>query len=607
MKHFFSVKALILLSFFIFTVMCSGGCGGSSSVAGSSESVPEAMRVFSIGDIREVDNRESVMFALMAVIHELLGTSDDISTITSRDALMVFSFGESDHEDIINSLKKDAAIIVLCPTTQIIQKLVNAVGLSDYKVPDISKGEIFAIKKRDAEASVFYIPSMADMLPDSSEPLVTSDTASRDVVFTEDTREAVDPDPSSDDEFHKMRFDDFMSWLGTSNDMTVSAADFASSRPLLKGTAEYDFSYTASPDQYGTPRHVWKSYYTAYAVHSFSDGCDYYIVELRSKNNPKGQFSHKPMTLKKKPKNDTVEIDCTVDVATGYTRALSFRHYIASDDDGDIDTVVAAPSAQSGTNSLAWDFGGLSAYSWVRGDQLLKYLEVERSLRYNNNLTIDRTSSVVIQREESNWNLFFTRPIDGDDHIVPPGYDEATDYTKTYKGINVFDASSKVRTDYFAWVWRVPRDYWEKKGSPKFFKTEVSAIHGRTEGYSFYSPLEKVYRVPRVDLNWYTSGKTVNVPLPKPPHIATTADMYFTSRGAGTGSFSFASEEDWTATIDNDWITLSDTSGTATGAMPIIVSFHYDANNTGADRTGTVTFKCNNSGETAKVIVTQRY
>ncbi|MBQ7193080.1 MAG: BACON domain-containing protein [Synergistaceae bacterium] len=601
MKHISNFRALVLLSFFVFTVMCSGGCGGSSTSTGI-EKVSDTMRVFSIGNIEDVDNKDSVMYVFMVILHELLGTSDELSTITSRDALMVFSFGESDQDNIIDSLNENAAVILLCPTREIIQKLVNAVGLRDYKVPEISKGEIFAIKRGSDEANLFYMPSQASLVETNSETVITSDDVSHDVSFVADTREAVYPEPIEEDDFQQERFNDFISWLGASEDVTITATDVNSSRPVLRGTVEYDLSYTGSDDQYGTRRHIWKAYYTAYSLHSFEDGSDYYIVELRSKSNPKSQFSHSTQTLKKTPLNDHIPVDCTVDVATGYKRLLSFKHTISNDEDGDIDTLVAIP-LPNGTNSVSWPFGGRMAYSWQRGGNVLNFLEVERSLTYTNNLANDRTGT-TLSREEANWDMLFSRPSDGADHIEDIPYSEATDYKKTYKGINVTDASSKIRTDYFAWVWRVPKDYWQKNGSPKFFQATASSIHGRTEGSSFYSPVSKSYRVPRVDMNWYGTQKTINVPLPTPPHIAMTADMGFNTRAEANGSFTLASEEDWTATSDSDWLTVNPASGSATNG--IIVSFHLDANNTGADRSGTVTFKCSQSGETARLFITQR-
>lgn len=603
MKKFSSVKALVLLSFFVFTVMCSGGCGGSSTSTGTEE-VTQTVRVFSIGEPDDVDNKDSLMYAFMVIFRELLGTTDDLSTITSKDALIVFSFDESDSDDIVDSLKKEAAVILLCPTRAIIQKLVDVVGMSDYKVPEISKGEIFAIKQTNNGADLFYMPSQASLLLDSESPITTVDSESRDVTFVRDTREAVTPEPESSDDFHQQRFNDFIDWLNMSNDQTVSASDFNTSTSILKGTMDCDFSYTGSADQYGTPRHNWKAYYTVYALHSFADGCDYYIVELRSRNNPRGQFSHAVQTLRKKPSNDTIEVDCSVDVANGYTRQLSLSHSFLSDDNGDIEVIAAAPSANAGTNSFNWDLGGQVAYSWPNAGELSNHLESRNTVRYTTNLANDR-NNVTFQREEAKWNLYFDRPADGIDYINDDPYAETTDYTKTYKGLNVRDASVQLRTNYFAWIWRVPKDYWQEKGSPKFFQSAVTSVHGRTEGMSYYSPVQKVYRVPRVDMDWYRAGKTVNIPLPKPPHIAISGNLEQHGNGAYYCSTYVCSEEDWTATADKDWLTLDKTSGSATGGVPELVRFTYTANNTGEDRQGTITFKSNQSGESVVFYVYQ--
>lgn len=622
-------KTIIFLVISAIAVLSLGGCGGSSSHnynSNNKQNDYESMNfaeiysdsyVYFMGDPNSIDTKNSELLKYFVSLSKDDDGDNNITNINSNDILLVYSFSEADYEKINYALNNYAAIVLLEPNNSKIQKLREATEFTEDEIPNIENGELFSIQIYDDELYVYYIPSDEDKIETETDIVITEETESYDINPVFDDRPAVIPQESEND-YDDEIFNDFMTWAtkqDLSNEITVSrmknsvrlsAGSFKET--VKKNSANLDFSFKmSSADKYGTPRHLWRINYSTYSLHSFSDGSDYYVVEMLSRSNPTKQYRRTVENLSKTPtqtqQNRTYI--CSIDVANGYTKELSLKNYFDNNENDEIELVEGYPVGNStNTNDVInYNFGGTSAYYRTMGGQEFAYLNQE-PLQYNHTI-INNKTDCTITKNDTAWTLQTALPTDGKDYharrnitILP---------RMSYKGLDLSFASTQERNDNFVWIWRVPRDYWQKNGNPKFFKVTANATHGRTEGKGYYSSTLKQYAAKRVDMTWYKSPeKTLNVPLTTPPHIAITGNYMEPSKTSGHYTISLMSEEDWTATSDVSWIKFQQPNGKATtNGIPVLFWFDYDENTTGNNRTGIITIKCNNSGESVKIKVMQ--
>ena len=87
------------------------------------------------------------------------------------------------------------------------------------------------------------------------------------------------------------------------------------------------------------------------------------------------------------------------------------------------------------------------------------------------------------------------------------------------------------------------------------------------------------------------------VPVERPPLLAIVPGQLDFNCAGETRTITLASALDWTATSDADWVSVMETSGGKTGDQGETIHITVDPNNSGTERTATVTLRSTDGRE----------
>ena len=494
--------------------------------------------------------------------------------------------------------KYDAGEVVAIayPDQAIINKVLQAAGEKPNYAMDQTAAsghlEIYAIAKETVDSQdhtfVYVVPKLSDLAAQVLDILPVSADAEED--------------------FQVERWRDFFTWAAERSDAAkenaLTASEFTLKAAAADSITAVGGSHTITLNRSRTgkvegvtlngggksldgefvPELNWnydltaRLTYRTFAVHSFTNGKDYYLVRANVRAQPRNVL-HDTRSFSALNGSMTLQAEELAGYFRGYSLATNIN---ASDTHADTSPSMTEallidymPSSNISQNSqysgnILWDETGIFT-AGTRG-------VTTNGLTYGRNQTwqtsdysiTDDSMAEADHHEKTYWTI---------DMAVPDA---------TSSGLVAKPASTSAYTENFEWLWEVDKSFWQPRT--------------RTSMYVKFSPRLGVTLLPvgeaeeffaRTD-DYRTSSSFQGVTLKEPPHAAVSQKDYILNQNGGQNAgFQVYSESDWTVSSDADWINLAETSGKATGENPHWVYFNASDNTTGAPRKGTITFSAN--------------
>lgn len=645
MKHRV-IYAWLMIS--LFAVVSFGGCGGSSSssLPPAEETSPSSVSMKEAIDSDDVMQRiydqvvsnDFILIGLAeAKIYELAESGDnqiwamDISFSSEEDTPSLY-----DAEALRRHYDSEDVIILAEADIDFINKIRTALGelpedpgivgssgyLEVYAMARISKGNAFRTFTYTVPVAEDIISSEGEISQDVSLDSITG-LLSTDSVIANDNEAmytAID--------FVVERWVNLFAWVaafGIRNALREEVA--ASATGDLTDAADcqsrtFDFSYnglTAS----GITYTGWDNSVMAfkrsrmnslgleiYAAHSFQTGNDYYYVQSTASTTTKNY----------KSVNVSPTGSGTIPYVYGYTKYLGFEAWL---DGAAADTVTLAAS---NPNSLKGSpASGGAKYSATTTRSLTSWTGVNQ---YTAPYAVDGAN----YSHALNWAPYGYDIVNNSGATHPSS---AAWYAEAYLpavmwGSLVTSGNSTGTLSYNAdWVWEVKPSFWRSHTSPKlnveFVVRDGATIGEFTQGGTKHDRADK----------WFGSKQAGALVLTPPPH--TTAHLIGHSLSSSANSmpvllynlgakyanketYPFAytldgiaetvtlkvlAEDAWTLTYKTsdggNWVSLSGTSGTATGADAKDVTLTFERN-TGSSRVVQVNIQSGQDTATVNIL-----
>ena len=370
---------------------------------------------------------------------------------------------------------------------------------------------------------------------------------------------------------NERRVHNFVAWLKETKaaDAKATASDNLADDDLQK-LAEaniYDAPYFNDYDQVFTIR--WK----LYSCHSFKNGMDWYFIEQSSNLNPSSQWHNEKSSDSKRAHQ------------WGQMRRYSFSNYWETDPGNttplDKNAPQSANNAVTIDSGVSWQMGGAMGFSGKSPSGSLSIgAEFSHSESFSvSDVTIDNQSGRDGISYMAAWEYKFADPADGDSHMW---------------NSDLKDAPLLARSNFTPvnqWIWTVPSDF--SRDTNKF-KAEFTWVNGESwgTGNSLWFPTTSA------DHTDYKSGShEFWVPVERPPLLAIVPGQLDFNCAGETRTITLASALDWTATSDADWVSVMETSGGKTGDQGETIHITVDPNNSGTERTATVTLRSTDGRE----------
>ena len=565
-------------------------------------------------------------------------------------------------DELLAHYNSEDIIIIHKPDQELVNTVRSDLGLSGEDAGTFGQSgslEVYGLAciKTDGLRNLFVyvVPKMGDITAsnDSSsedfniEPVSVSNNidlpeiASEDIVTSEDNAEVVQEEYTMRD-FQLDRWANFFKWMG---DLAVEAAknyNFASSYKVQAADDEldieidiaavcdaqsrtFDFSYANihadgprfdgehySCTEFMRTRNNFVSV-KIFAIHSFNNGKDYYVVENTTRTEPKN-FANKEFT-------STEVRYCNY--LYGFTDFVATDFYI---NDGDISPSdvklrehvpdikeitgtyrrpalawvldLYEPDESDTISQDLWDyelfiewlkrfadnnkFGVKKDGTSAKVNGLARYLLPKEQWTVNEYTIEDR--SKMYWPESAAWHIDVNKPSDGE-------YSDGV--FVYYKLVNAAAASTNPLQYDSYFMWEVGRDYW--KNHPEM---NMNLIFGVGDGICVGQHQTVWWKYGRLD-GRYITYKEASMTLEQPPHTAVDKTrFYFTEEGAASQSFTLLAEDSWELTAENilgqkitDWLHFHTTSGDATGDKDKQIVFDVDENPNAGARQAVVKIK----------------
>ncbi|MBR1671532.1 MAG: BACON domain-containing protein [Fretibacterium sp.] len=577
-QRFFYLWIVAAMAFVAF----SGGCGGGSS---SPSSRPR-------GD-------------MTSYLEEALSRDVDLNSLSRGDiVLLVIDEGldapEEKKRAVKNAFERGVLLTLAYASSGEINTLRQVLGLApNFSIPEDWTDpwvEVYAItsRTRDGVRDIYtYVtPSDSNFAGETASTDVTQECVEKgllelksgDAPVPDGNELETVPEEMTEEQYHRSRVKNLLKWKEEGlNSLEQQVA--ASARSLTVRLAEdaSDLKKLASAQvETRDCSGEWFSSivnYTIFTCHSFSDGSDYYLVQLGGNLAPK-KYEHK-----------TVKGTWESHYYAGYYEFSSLL------DSGDMDasavTLVknAPPNANNSetvTNGFNWNIGGQVSYG--QKDDL--------AFSGNGGITVESSSSTVINdynientstqggyKAGTKWVYRFRRPPDG---------------TLNFVGRNVQDAVNASRytfTPDLQWIWQVSKSYWQQHPVVRLNTTYTPAT-----GFSKGNGGALWISGGRTDYDTRRDSHSIAVSLTPPPHIGVSRGTFAFDRGAGSDTFTLLSEANWTASSDQAWCHINKTEGAGTGNSEVQVLVEVDHNDTGASRTAHITVSDGSNASTIEVV-----
>ena len=354
---------------------------------------------------------------------------------------------------------------------------------------------------------------------------------------------------------------------------------------------------TGDTFKYDVNRDVFISY-QIYAVHSFTNHNDYYLVLCDASTTPRN-FKDTTRKMYDSDIDETFEFN----FLHGYTRGYYIEQYVdnGSMSSTQVGLIKAIPNnlnrSTTHSETLGWSIGGSIGFSGKSAEG-----SINASVEYSNTTTWETTEYSIVNECRTTypaitkWRMDMQLPTDGSKH--KGGSDGH------YYGVNATNASKNNLNLHSEWVWSVAPDYW-RNHSNITMKIKSHVEDGYTTGeaaqWHGFLNLEKKYY--SRDDDYYSYDRTASLTLNRPVHVASsTSTLLFPSKAASGNAFSILSEGDWSISSNVNWLTFTKTSGTATGDSAYAIMTDIAENTSSSPREGTITVKSGTEEITIQVL-----
>ena len=320
-----------------------------------------------------------------------------------------------------------------------------------------------------------------------------------------------------------------------------------------------------------------------FAVHSFSNGKDYYIVENTAETEPKN-FSDEMIEYNGYRRN----------YIYGFTSSIGTEFHIDGGEmsTSDVALIRNAPAVEKITESysenISWPINGKlgvnknGASVEISGEAIYSKSKTWAVSEYTilNSSTEDYPAS-------AKWCVDVERP-------VSKGERGSKNYRTWYISEAVNASINPLQYDTY-FMWEVCRDYWKNHPDMKmnlnFTVVDGSYLGACRKTTGSISGIATYKRYKRKDLT-YTTTKMDSLKLEQPPHTAVSRTNFeFSASGANSQAFTILAEDNWTITDIPYWLHFTSISGNATGNTESQVLFNVDENPTPEAREAAVTLK----------------
>ena len=589
----YSVTFTVCAVLCLLVLLAAGGCGGS----GSSGTGGNKTEIFLNG-------------ALHGELAPYLGEQAEVTALDSNSApdtvndVVMFSAAArmSTSDDNMVQLKKafsNGTIVALeHADASEVNVMLKAIGedpsfelSADLADPNV---EIYAVAKRGKDIFTYITRSDNNAAAEASVDVsntFTEEESSTEEVSTDvpESGTAVSTDAEADAAQQRLRVKNFVSWTQnldalaeekgseansglsyrTSNGGDTDLTKISQAQVILNDCSQDGRSFILT--------------HTIYSCHSFSDGCDYYLVEMDSQLNPSEKY------FKRHTKPSTGN---EYDEVRGYMSSYNFKHQMddGSAPAGAVGMIRNAPenanSSTSTTTGFSWDLGGSVGVNSGK-----PAAEISGGVSFSSSETVTTDDySIDNQSLGSNaiWQYAFLRPKNGERNFSFRSIDDAVKTSRSQ-----FQPHSK-------WIWKVSSDYRDsKQTSGQILQASFRWTEGYTRGDcgTFW-----IYGTDRIDRDT-PHDNSISIQLKRPPLIAADKSAFDFSKDANHATLSILSQKNWTISSDSSWCAVDPAGGSATGETQKQILIEVDKNDTGAARTAWITITDGN--EKAKIEVQQ--
>ena len=405
--------------------------------------------------------------------------------------------------------------------------------------------------------------------------------------------------------------EDFNAWVNGLSGLTSIAEDKAASSvarvaasgatPTKKGVS-LRFDYHWEPREFQATGETWRRgawhretgmNFDITSFHDFSTGADYYAFQVTGQTNPSKQYAHTQIM--------SIVDTLICDNLLGYNREFAYKASLSwvgsgpNEGETPVGTVVkSAPATLNNsvkksngfTFSLDGNIGvGYSTKDGLKGDASLKpswKWESKEEYTVTDYECVNETGS-----QKASWRWKFQLPKNGDQGVMGVWLQDVPESGKS---------AVSLASEFLI---KVEKAEWKAHPELKLF-VEFDVKEGATEGGGAVFGIGNMGR-----RDWtydYSMGNATYV-VKRPPHIAvdwTKSDFETLAAKGVTKTVQLLSEEDWTATPTESWVTLTAAgttqsgnglSGSATGATKKAIVVELAANDTGKARAAQIKFQ----------------
>lgn len=561
---FFAVIFLALSVFFM------GGCGGGDDdpvVEG-----PAIKKAYYIGDVREglAPNLKKRCVHFLPYDGK---STDGVLFVSYRKG---FTPNEDDVESIRRVYEAGRFVALVHASIDQVNEFLGHIGLPPHF--DILESdeegrcaEIFAVNKRprdNIKSDIFTWVTPAYVRPD----LVAESSSTDDPVMVEPELPDEEPDM---EELNETKARNFVQYVEDEDRRLREMETARESAQAAISSATNDLTQIAQAQHHTFDASAYSQnfqlHYFIYACHSYNEAnntdYDWFVVQQRAVLNPSNKYVNKDHG------------DGYLAQIYGYMVNYEFENWFDyNNKNSTIHLMNSSPATTTGSSSTT------SGFSWNLGGNI-GVTPAGPSMAISGGISFSSSESVVVtdctvtnksapSNDKSNayWNYSFPRP------TIKPTGGNPFDIGDFHDAVLL---SRSTFQPYNQWLWKIAP---AARDTVNAFKSRFAWRNGNSYGNQLVWWVEAI-KVRHED--WLSGNNTYVIPLIYPPLIAGNG-VDFEAKGSHK-RFEFATARDWTAESDQEWCTLSSTSGVGNQTGDVFVT--VDPNETGADRWANITLK----------------
>lgn len=664
-----------------------GGSGGTLSLNNddnSSTTPDNSAKFYMLGSLEDSRLKDSDIASHINKVISIDNFSDIADISSSDNVLIIDDVSKLTHDstyeglenaDIRTAYDEGLIIAALYPDSEDIIIICDILGIdTPPELDSKSHFEIFVVGWRevdgDYEPFSYIIADMDEFTSGDIDETVYRTTSqdegsiitSSDIVYESGDQDFM-PEDFTDEAFNIIRINDFLEWvkiLNTNPDNLYATYENEQNQSEINtssGTGQLtEIAKSEGPDMININYYTnikfrkikgamedaplyknstglraeydsWRANrrtnlkYDVYSIHSFDKNRDYFLIRAHNSTNTKNQFASviNSNAYTVSPGNSDARL------MYGFTRKLTFNHYIEQDTgNGSVAIVASAPdnkaASQTTSTTMGYSFGakvGLAAN--ITKGEISATAEFSYSINYSSTVSNtaidyeiarshndDNSFTPYNPRANAKWIYTFSWPKEGKDIGT-----WSTRAPYCYRELEAWPSSLE-HTSHLEWIWEINPSIWKSYKNKLTVKANVEWVDGLTQGK--YHRRLGTYWGDRIDIEANKYSKDYSFTIKRPPHLAVRPASFAPSAGskafdknAGNAKIVLLSEGNWSASITkgSDWLTgLTPANGSATGANEQTITFSYSANNTGSPRAGTIRIT-NTEGDIFDVQVTQ--